>query len=143
MTAYDVRRFWIEPEVFEDAIEDCLFVKKRIEGVLHLFARSFIGHQIDLERGHLALRERAATPAPSHMYQSRSAPRLRSSGSAAVERDRARTGSHFVDRARGPCSFVPNTSTSFELNRLAFKRHAGMEEQVAVVDSVKAARFQA
>ena len=138
VTTHDVRGLRVEPKVFEDAIEDGLLIEQGIEGILHLFARGLVGHQIDLERGHLALREERRTGAEPHVPNEVLAA-FAQFRVGAIERIAYVLVEDIEERA----TLVDGAEHINFLERaIGVQRHAGVEEQVAIINSVETAHVE-
>ncbi len=133
-----MRAFRVHAEVLEDAGDHLLVFDEVVKRVLHFLARRFFGDEIQLEGGHLALREqRASLPQPQ--IPQKVAPALPLGLVVAEERRAHVAVAHVVQRA----AFI-GFAEDLDLFQAAVvvERHAGMQQQVAVADLVQAAGFQ-
>ena len=138
MAAHDARGLGVHPEVLEDAGHHALVVKVGVERVLDLLARLLLGYEIQLERGHLALREQGRPLAQPHIPQQVAAA-LAHLGVGVVER-RAHVALHDVVE-RAPL-VLPAEHVRLPKRAVGVQRHAGVEQQAAVVHLVEAAGLQ-
>ena len=138
MPAHDMRRLRVHAEVLEDPRDHALVLDKRVEGVLHLLARGLVGDEVQLEGGHLALREQRASLAQPQVPQ-------KVASAAALLGVMAEEGGahialhHVVERA---ALVAAAEHVHFLQAAVGVERHAGMEHEVAVADLVQAAHFQ-
>ena len=133
-----MRRLRVHAEVLEDARDHALVLDKRVERVLHLLARGLVGDEIQLEGGHLALREQRASLAQPQVPQ-KVATAAALLGVMTEERGAHVAFHHVVKRAA--LVTVPE-HVHFLQASVGVERHAGMEHEVAVADLVQAAHFQ-
>ena len=138
MAANDMRRFRVKAKITEDTRKHVLVVEKRIEGVLHLLARCLIGNKIELESCHLALRKQGRPLAQPQIPQHIGA--ALAHFSILVEKRDAHPSLHFVIECAALKLLTENID--FFQTAISIQGNACMEQQVAVVDFIKATRFQ-